>query len=94
MSEQRNLDHLTAEWLARGLSRRDLLRLLAAGAGASGLAAILAACGAEPASTPAAPTGNAAATTVAGAAPGVTTAAGTAPTAAAAAGATGGQVSI
>lgn len=105
MTEHQNLDHLTQEWLARGLSRRALLRLLATGAGASAIGAVLAACGgpaetpttapaAQPAATTA-PAGGAAPTTAAGAAPTATTVRATAaqPTAAAASGATGGQVS-
>ncbi len=41
MGEQWNVDRLTAEWLARGLSRRDLMRLVAAGASASILTPLL-----------------------------------------------------
>ena len=33
MGEYWNLDRLTEEWEARGLSRRDLMKLIGAGAG-------------------------------------------------------------
>src|SRR5215208_5267483 len=55
VSDERTLEQLTREWYARGLGRRQLLRLLAAGAGTSAIAAVLAACGATetPTSAPA-----------------------------------------
>ena len=45
VSDERTIEQLTREWYARGLGRRQLLRLLAAGAGTSAIAAVLAACG-------------------------------------------------
>jgi len=41
MSEQWDLDRLTQEWTARGLNRRDLMRLVGAGAGAGVIAALI-----------------------------------------------------
>jgi ABC-type transport system substrate-binding protein len=41
MTERWDLDRLTDEWVARGLSRRDLMRLIGAGAGTTALLTML-----------------------------------------------------
>ncbi len=41
MAEQWNLDRLTQEWTARGLSRRDLMRLIASGASMTAMMTLL-----------------------------------------------------
>ncbi|HEY8602119.1 MAG TPA: ABC transporter substrate-binding protein [Thermomicrobiales bacterium] len=71
-------EQLSQRWTARGLSRRDFLRLSGAGVSAATLTALLAACGSE-----AAPTAAPAASTAPSAAP--STAASAAPSAAASA---------
>ncbi len=43
--EERDLHHVTRAWRRGGLGRRDLLRLLGAGAGLATINAVLAACG-------------------------------------------------
>ena len=63
--ERHELDNLTQEWLRRGLSRRALLRTLAAGAGLVTMEAALAACGATGTSPTAGPAGGGAGPTAA-----------------------------
>jgi ABC-type transport system substrate-binding protein len=41
MGEYWNLDRLTQEWTARGLNRRDLMKLIGAGAGGSAIATLM-----------------------------------------------------
>ena len=41
MGEYWNLDRLTQEWEARGLSRRDLMKLIGAGAGGAAITTIM-----------------------------------------------------
>lgn len=79
--EEKN-ERLSQRWTARGLSRRDFLRLSGAGVSAATLTALLAACGSDAAPT-AAPAASTAPSTAASAAP--STAASAAPSSAASA---------